>query len=829
MQTIVVHIVILGLMVFVFGVISRSRRDDRLRCWQAGWICILAHYLVEFAHPASALGQHLLEFAFFGTIVLAGAFFIVSTMAQSEGRRAAVRLWGTICLVTLPIVALISFHCRNVWILAAAIVARQSIAIYRSSRPRPNRVLVASSLAVAFVAAGAWSLYGIFTGHPLIVIQALLSELFLAAAIDFWGNGWPRTVGLHTMAVGMLSWALVFPVREWIHSIWPQVALTGEMWLMPRVCMACGILLLVVEEETHTAQRISDEYRLIFHNNPHPLWIFEADTLRFVAVNQAGLDLHGYNRHQFLQLHLSDVLDPDTEGTAEIYSESTPGSRSARHLRRDGSVVPLDIQAHDIVFEGKQCRFVLGLDVSERDELERQLFRQARHDALTGLPNRMLFEDQLTAAVARATKTRQKLAILCLDMCRFKHINDVYGPRIGDECIKKVAHVLNTGLREGDLVARTGGDEFTIVLSGIRNAASVEQTANAVQAKFEQPLLVQGHTIPISFSMGLAIFPDDGSDAVTLWQGAESVMRRAQEIGGGQAIWLSPELRAEAEQQIEIESSMRSKIEESGFHLAYQPVYGFDGRIRSLEALLRFEHATYGRVSPTKVIPIAEETGLIFPMGLWVVDQVCKQLRIWMEQGMQLVPVAINVSALQLMNTGFAEQVMKALVHYQIDPKWIHLEVTETAAMKNLKEVSGQMAALAAVGISFSIDDFGTGHSSLGRLHQLPISVLKIDRSFVEQLSGTYNTHMPFTIVQAILSMAHALGQKVVAEGVETPAQLACLRGLKCDLLQGFLLSRPVPPEQIPAMTVTVHPAFAESSRNEYVPSRSEQSERVFD
>ena len=817
MQVVGINIVILGLLVFLFGAISWARPDDRLRCWAAAWICVLCHFVAELGQPTSALWQDVQAFANVGTLALAGIFFVVSTTILAEGRRIAFRSWCVISTTTLTCLGLAVFPAESIWVLPTALVARQMFSVWMIARVRRGQPLFAGMLTGLCLITGGWGLYGVFHGHPEFVILALLSEIFMGAAINFWSSGWEFTLALHTMAVGLVAWASVFPLSTLTQYLWPHLVINGGFWNLPKYCVTAGMILIVLEEDARAARMLTDEYRLVFHGNPHPLWISETDTLRFVAANQAALDLHGYTRDEFLRLTLPDIISPDSieETVRSVKSVMRLSNKASRHIRKDGTLLPMDVTVHNIVFQDKRCRFALGLDVTERDALEQQLIRQSQHDGLTGLPNRMLFEEQLRAAVENAVKADEKIAILCLDIFRFKRINDVYGPRIGDECIKLVASILGGGVRAMDIVARTAGDEFAIVLTGVRNAAAAEQMAAELRETFRDPVFIQGYNIQLSFSMGLTICPDDGTDAIALWRGAESVLRRAQTAGGSHSLWLSPELREDAEEQIEIEAAIRMNMEDSGFHIAYQPFYGFDGRVRGLEALMRLNHIRYGSVSPVKVIAIAEETGLIVPLGQWVIEQVCQQLRTWMDQYMRVVPVAINVSSLQLMHVDFAEKLMDTLLRYSIDPKWIHLEVTETAAMRNLKEVSGQMSALSALGVSFSIDDFGTGHSSLGRLHQLPISVLKIDRSFIEQLCAPNGTYTTLTIVQAILSMAHALGQQVVAEGVETAAQLACLRGMDCDLLQGFLLSRPVSPQEIPALVRAIHPAFAQLSRME--------------
>jgi diguanylate cyclase (GGDEF)-like protein/PAS domain S-box-containing protein len=814
LQAAIFNLVVLSLLVFLFAVTFRVRPDDRLRCWIAGWLCVLAHSAAALFTPADPFWHNLLSCISFDALALAGICFVVSTMILSESRAAGLRLGIVLAVITLPCLSLAVLGFKNAWVLSLLILVRQAFAIRLASRARPYRRTVAPIVICVCVATGGFMLYGAFHGDAETIVYALLGEILFVTAIDFWNNGWQRTLALKTMVAGLVSWAAVFPVALLLPRLWSGFVVNHGIWNIPKWCVAVGMILVVLEEDARAAHALGDEYRLLFDANPHPLWIFEIGTLQFLSVNQAALDLHGYTREEFLRMKLPDILDPSArpQALAETVAAQPVSNRASRHVCKDGHLLPMDISAYNIVFKGRQCRFVLAIDVSEREMLERQLVSQARHDALTGLPNRMLFREQLAEAVRESIKAEEKLAILCIDIRRFKRINDTYGPRIGDECLKHVANILGARVRAMDLIARTGGDEFGMVLTGVKSAASVEQAAIDLREVLTRPLLIEGYKVQLAFSMGLAVCPDDGTDATALWRGAESALRQAQSAGGGQAIWLSPELSSAAERQIELEAYMRKQLAEGGFHLAYQPFYAFDGSVQGLEALLRLDHPTHGPLSPSEFIPIAEETGLIVPLGQWVLEEVCRQLRVWKKQGMRLVPVAVNVSGLQLMHLDFAGQVMDRLRRYEIDPKLIHLEVTESVLMRNLTEVAEQMHVLTSFGIAFSIDDFGTGHSSLGRLHQLPISVLKIDQSFIAQLcvqGGTYS------IVQAIISMAHALGHHLVAEGVETPSQLARLRDLDCDLVQGFLLSRPVPPEVIPVLVAVRHKAFFQISSGE--------------
>jgi diguanylate cyclase (GGDEF)-like protein/PAS domain S-box-containing protein len=817
-QETLIDIIVLGLLVFQFAAVAWVRPDDRLRCWVVGWLCILAHFGFELWRPTAGKWQSVQACALVDTLALGGIFFCISTMIVFEGRRRALRLWVGLTIPTLVCLSLAATGGAGARTLSFAVLLRQMMAVFLAARMRRNRQVVASMATLACLISGAWCLYGIQRGHPEIVIGALLSEIYLVTAIDFWNNVRLRTIAVRTISAGLVAWFAVFPVGYLFQRVWPQLSIDPDFWNLPKICVAVGMILLVIEEQILSARAAGEEYRLLFHGNPCPMWILDAETTQFLDVNQVALDQHGYTREEFLHLKLKEVLHAKMweDALRQLAWPDPVPNRASWHIRKDGAVVPMDISAYSIHFHGRHCRFVMAQDVTEREALAQRLIDQAQHDALTGLSNRLLFREQLTEAVRQLTGTEKKLAILCLDIHRFKRINDVYGPRIGDECIQRVAAILRSRVRTVDFVARTGGDEFTIVLTEIESPAAAGQTAQELRELLIEPLLVKNYKIQLSLSMGLAFCPDDGAGADALWRSAEGALRRSQAAGVGQIVWLSPEVSRAAEKQIEIEAYMRKALNEDGYELVYQPLYGFDGRVHALEALLRLEHPQYGAISPVDFIPLAEEMGLIVPLGQWVIEQACRQLLLWRDQDMRMVPVAVNLSVMQLMHIDFAERLMETLEQYGINPHWIHLEVTETAAMLNLDEVSNQMAALSALGIRFSLDDFGTGHSSLGRLHQLRLSVLKIDRSFIRDLwrqKGTYS------IVQAILSMAHSLGHEVVAEGVETESQLECLRELHCDLLQGFLLSRPVPPEQVPELANTIHPAFGLNSRMEPCPA----------
>jgi diguanylate cyclase (GGDEF)-like protein/PAS domain S-box-containing protein len=814
MQSAAFNVAILGIYVFLFASISWMRKDDRLRCWVAAWGSIFIHFSINLWQPTASPWQEIQSCINIDSLALTALLLGLSSFNYAEGRKAFLRIGALVGLATFVCLNLVIAGVTAVWLLNCVVAARLLLTVALAARTRRGRALAGSLEVAVSLAAGAWMVFGIFHAQPEIVIYAILGEVFLVAAVEFW-NGWTRrTRALKFVTAGLVAWSSVFPAGFWVSQLWPHLSVYPEFWNIPKFCVAAGMILLVLEEDTHAAKSLTEEYRLLFDSNPNPLWIFEAATLKFLSVNQSALNHLGYSREEFLGLKLTDILHPGIREAVrhEVASSTFASNHASMHLRKDGSYLPMDITAHGINFLGKPSRFTMALDVTERESLRRQLEDQAQHDSLTGLPNRMLFPQLVAEAVRGAVKSNEKLAILSLDIDRFKRINDTYGFRVGDECIQRIAAILCANVRSMDIVARTAGEEFTIVLTGIKGALSAEHMAKTLKDALGQPLLVQGYKIQLSFCVGMAICPDDGTDPIALWRGAESAQRQAKTAGDGNLVWLSPELSRSADEQIQLEAHLRDRLDDGGFHLAYQPIYDFDGVVQGMEALLRLNHPTRGAVSPDKIIPVAEQSGLIAPLGQWVIEKVCQQLTTWKSDGARMVPVAVNVSGLQLMHGEFAGRLTETLGRHGIDPDSIHLEVTESV-MGNLAEASAMIDALAALGFVFSIDDFGTGHSSLGRLHLLQFGVLKIDRSFISQLFAENST---LSIVQAIISMAHGLGHRVVAEGVETVEQFACLRDLGCDLLQGYLMSRPVSPDRIPALAAALAPFLV---KDEGVPS----------
>jgi diguanylate cyclase (GGDEF)-like protein/PAS domain S-box-containing protein len=808
MDQIITNMASLGLLVFLFTAIARRAADDRLRCWVAGWACILVHIGLKLWIPRSPIGRFTNACLGIDALVMAGIFFIVSTMVVREGRRAGLFLGGALTLCTLAPLILAIAHPHPSWLLTTLVISRQFIAIRLAMRARVNRLTVLKFVIPACATTLVWMLYGIGHGHNEYVVLALLAEIYFVAGADFWLNGWERSLGLMTTCTGLIVFGGVFPAAIPIARSWPQSSVPSDLFGISAFAVAVGMILIVLEEDARTARQTTEEYQLTFDTNPHPLWIFDRETFKFLAVNQAACSKHGYAREEFAKLGLPDIIEKSAvpEVLCQAGLPNPTPHRASRHIRKDGTEMPMDITAHSIVFRGRPAQFVLGIDVSEREELERQVQHHSRHDILTGLPNRVLFEEQLKNALTRSLDAKEKLAILCFNLDRFKRINDTYGTRFGDECLRKIAEILRAKAGAMDLVSRTEGDGFALVLTGLKSGYPAEHVLLDLGETFHEPILVDGTKVRLSFSAGLALCPEDGSEAAQLWRSAETALSKARAAGGGQVMWSSSELRSAAEQQVELEAFMRIQLEERGFRLVYQPLYGMDGQVEGLEALLRLPHPIYGSISPGQFIPLAEETGLIIPIGDWVIEEACRQLCEWRDDGVRLVPIALNVSAPQLVQSGFAERLIGIMSRFGIRSEQLQLEVTESTAMLYEAEVTKQMRLLSDIGIRWSIDDFGTGHSSLNRLDKLPLHVLKVDRTFTERLCEANGAR---SIVQAIISMAKALKMRVVAEGVEREEQMFELSEMGCDYLQGFLFSRPVAPVDIPNLLKSRHSLLA--------------------
>ncbi|WP_235107809.1 EAL domain-containing protein [Acaryochloris sp. 'Moss Beach'] len=427
----------------------------------------------------------------------------------------------------------------------------------------------------------------------------------------------------------------------------------------------------------------------------------------------------------------------------------------------------------------------------ERQDKDEIIHQQAFHDALTGLPNRVLFAERLDQALTEARRNQDNLAVMFMDLDRFKTINDTLGHSVGDELLKEVANRLQHCLRGGDTVARWGGDEFTLLLASIRTVADATRTAQRILDAFQEVVKIDHHEIYINASIGIACFPDDGQEAEVLLQNADVALYQCKEQGRGIFQVYDVDMNSEATELFALQNDLRHALERQEFMLYYQPQINLQsGEITGLEALIRWQHPEQGLISPATFIPLAEESDLIVQIGKWVLEVACKQVVEWRQiTGMPLT-ISVNLSARQFYDPTLVETISQVLWKTRLDPKYLELEITETIAIKNISLAQEVLKQLQGMGIKIAMDDFGTGFSSLNYLTQLPLDTLKIDQSFIKRLTSDAKE---LEVINAVLSLGRGLHLSVVAEGVDTPEQLELLKALKCETVQGFLISPPLP------------------------------------
>lgn len=423
----------------------------------------------------------------------------------------------------------------------------------------------------------------------------------------------------------------------------------------------------------------------------------------------------------------------------------------------------------------------------EHQQLYDELIRQARHDALTGLPNRSHLESQLKELLSQ-TDSAPSPAILWLDLDRFKEINDSLGHRIGDLLLQQVAKRLKASLRAENVLARMGADEFAILAPAFSSAEQVESLAAAVLESFHEPFRIEGYELYLSASLGWALYPEDAEDGAALLRNADAAMHHAKARGRNCSQRFTQSIRESALSRLETEADLRQALIKREFELFYQPQMDLQARLRGMESLIRWRHPKNGLLSPASFIPVAEDVGLIVPIGAWVLQEACRQCAAWHKAGFLNVKVSVNVSALQFYYSDFADVVKQALESSGLDPRHLEIELTESIIMRNFEEAARQMERVRALGVSIAIDDFGTGYSSLSYLQNLPVDALKIDRSFLSRIDSQPTA----AVVRAIAMLAHSLGLSVIAEGVETPEQLKVLADMNIDFAQGYLLGKPM-------------------------------------
>ncbi len=503
----------------------------------------------------------------------------------------------------------------------------------------------------------------------------------------------------------------------------------------------------------------------------------------------AGRHIHGLTHHS----HADGRPFPVKECTIHIAAtEGRPGhSRDEVFWRADGSSFPVEYWAHPIRKAEKLVGAVVTfMDISEEKRAEAELHRLAYYDTLTGLPNRVLFNDRLHHALANARRHNRFVALMLLDLDHFKRINDTMGHEAGDSLLREIGWRLQQGVREGDTVSRLGGDEFALVFPDIGEIQHVVQLAQNVRSQFATPVTINGREIFCEASIGVALYPADTEDADSLLRFADSAMYHAKESGRNNFQFYSSEMTASVQARLQLETDLRRALEKNEFFLNYQPqVDAQNRRVTGIEALLRWRDAAGKPVSPARFIPLAEDTGLIVPIGKWVLETACMQLKRWHDAGHGGLIVSVNVASRQFRDPQFPDMVRQAIAAACIPPQSLELEITESILLEHSDDTLHTLYELKTIGVTLAIDDFGTGYSSLGYLKRFPIDRLKIDQSFVRDIVSDAED---LAIVRAVIVMARALHLGVIAEGVETGAQLALLLREGCHDCQGYYFSRPL-------------------------------------
>ena len=522
-------------------------------------------------------------------------------------------------------------------------------------------------------------------------------------------------------------------------------------------------------------------------------------------LNLVGEKMTGWPRLEALGLPMAEVfriVDATSRETTPNPTEIAVGENRTVHLpsncilvQRDGREIPIEDSVapiHDR--QGNATGAVVVFrDVSAARAMALQMAHSAQHDFLTGLPNRMLLNDRVSQAIVLAPRHSKKVAILFLDLDGFKHINDSLGHAIGDKLLQSIAKRLVDCVRSSDTVSRQGGDEFVVLLSEVEKPEDPAITARRMLETVAEPHSIDHHDLHVTTSIGVSVCPEDGGDAATLIKNADTAMYQAKENGRHSYQFFKPAMSVRAVERQSIEESLRRALERQEFTLHYQPKVNLrTGEITGAEALIRWIHPVRGPVSPAQFIPVAEDCGLIVPIGNWVLHEACKQARAWIESGLPVGNMAVNISAMEFRDEKFLEGVFTILEETGLDPGCLELELTESVLMKHAESTESILRTLRARGVLLAVDDFGTGYSSLSYLRKFPINALKIDQSFVRQITTAPDET---TIVAAVISMGRSLKLRVIAEGVETQEELAFLQARQCDEAQGYYFSRPVLPE----------------------------------
>jgi diguanylate cyclase (GGDEF)-like protein/PAS domain S-box-containing protein len=571
--------------------------------------------------------------------------------------------------------------------------------------------------------------------------------------------------------------------------------------------------------QREAARRESEEqFRMIFEHSPIGISLADREG-RLIAVNPARVAFGGYTEEELRGIQGYTFIHPDDLPIEmELYREFLSGKlggyeREKRFIRKDGSVAWARVILTRIGGTGTEPEYALSMveDITERKLYEERLRHQALHDSLTDLPNRTLLLDRLQQAVLATGRDQSSTALLLLDLDHFKEINDAFGHQYGDICLQQISTRLQGTLRESDTVARLGGDEFAVLLPSTDEQGAI-LAADKVLSALSAPLTLFEQSFVVGVSIGIVLCPRHGRDAFTLLQRADIAMYGAKRTHSSYAIYASEQDR-QGPRQLALMGELHHALEHGQLVLHYQPIVDLISRdCVSAEALVRWRHRGYGLLLPDQFIPLADHIGLIHNLGLWVMNAAMQQLRTWCEAGLE-IGIAVNLSAQNLHDPTFLARLRELLEQYEVAPELLTLEMTETAIMADAEGALDILCHVHEMGVRISIDDFGTGYSSLAYLKRLPVDELKIDTSFIHELSG--NEESAF-IARSVIELGHNLGFQIVAEGVEDQATWNMLAAMRCDLAQGYLIGHPMPAGELPSYLLDTNSALSPTKSAEY-------------